>query len=86
MLLLQAINYVKNLYINKYHWNSGSSQTHAKNLKGRYKLKLFNLNGGFKLKFGNWPKHLFNPLDAVTPLGVKRYSVRNTIINIKHIL
>jgi hypothetical protein len=29
--------------------------------------------------------HTFNPLDAVTPLGVKRYSVRNAMINIKDI-
>jgi hypothetical protein len=25
----------------------------------------------------------FNPLDAMTPLGVKSYSVRNAMINIK---
>jgi hypothetical protein len=30
-------------------------------------------------------KEFFNPLDAVTPLGVKRYSVRNAMINIKDI-
>jgi hypothetical protein len=27
----------------------------------------------------------FNPLDGVTPLGVKSYSVRNAMINIKDI-